>query len=172
MHAGPLDEGEQAVAPLRALAPPVADFVRADAVRRDVHDGGAGGAAARGGEYVLLRLARRADAARELLDRMQASTALLAAAQIRVLGGAVSRVPSEATAYAHRQRRMIVNVAAIYASPDEDPVHRAWVDDAAAALRHGDDGRTSTSSETRAPSASVPRIPVDLGSSRRGQAQL
>jgi FAD/FMN-containing dehydrogenase len=28
VHAGPLEDGEQAVAPLRALAPPVADFVR------------------------------------------------------------------------------------------------------------------------------------------------
>jgi len=79
------------------------------------------------------------DDARELLERTRASTALLAAAQIRVLGGAVSRVPDEATAYAHRQRRIIVNVAAIYASPAEDAVHRAWVDDAAAAIRHGDD---------------------------------
>ena len=29
VHSGPLDEGERAIAPLRALAPPVADFVRA-----------------------------------------------------------------------------------------------------------------------------------------------
>ena len=29
VHAGPLDEGARAVAPLRALATPVADFVRA-----------------------------------------------------------------------------------------------------------------------------------------------
>jgi hypothetical protein len=76
----------------------------------------------------------------ELLERMQASTALLAAAQIRVLGGAVSRVPSAATAYAHRQRRLLVNVAAVYASPTEDLVHRVWVDDTAAALRRGEDG--------------------------------
>ena len=70
---------------------------------------------------------------------MRASKALLAAAQIRVLGGAVSRIPDDATAYAHRQRRIIVNVAAIYASPADDDVHRAWADDAAAALRRGDD---------------------------------
>jgi hypothetical protein len=28
----------------------------------------------------------------------------------------------------------------VYASPDEDPVHRAWVDETAAALRRGEDG--------------------------------
>jgi len=33
-----------------------------------------------------------------------------------------------------------VNVAAIYASPQEDSVHRAWAEDAAAALRRGEDG--------------------------------
>jgi FAD/FMN-containing dehydrogenase len=68
------------------------------------------------------------------------STAQLPAVQIRVLGGAVRRVPSEATAYAHRQRRLMLNVAAVYASPEEDLVHQAWVEDTAAALRSGEDG--------------------------------
>ena len=35
---------------------------------------------------------------------------------------------------------MLVNVAATYVSPDEDAVHRAWAEDAAAALRQGNDG--------------------------------
>jgi FAD/FMN-containing dehydrogenase len=74
-----------------------------------------------------------------LLDRLQASTATLPAAQIRVLGGAAARVPADATAFAHRQRRLMVNVAAVYASAEEDSVHRAWAEDAAAALRHGED---------------------------------
>jgi FAD/FMN-containing dehydrogenase len=34
---------------------------------------------------------------------------------------------------------MIVNVSAVYASPEEDLVHRAWAADAAAALRRGED---------------------------------
>jgi FAD/FMN-containing dehydrogenase len=75
----------------------------------------------------------------ELLDRLRASTAQLPAAQIRVLGGAMSRVPTESTAFAHRQRRLMINVAAMYASPEEDFVHRAWAADAAAALRRGED---------------------------------
>jgi FAD/FMN-containing dehydrogenase len=139
VHAGPLDEGEQAVAPLRTLAPPVADFVRAmpyaEMFTLEAPEGPPRVAA-----NTFFSDSLDAPDAGELLDRMQASTALLAAAQVRVLGGAVSRVPSEATAYAHRQRRMIVNVAAVYASPDEDPVHRAWVDETAAALRRGEDG--------------------------------
>ena len=65
---------------------------------------------------------------------------MLAAAQIRVLGGAVTRVPAEATAFAHRNRRLTVNVAAVYSSPEEDAAHGAWADDAVAALRRGEDG--------------------------------
>ena len=48
----------------------------------------------------------------------QTSTAPLAAVQIRVLGGAVARVPVAATAFAHRERKILVNVAAAYGRPD------------------------------------------------------
>jgi len=137
VHSGSLDEGEKAVAPLRALGP-VADFVRAMPYG-EMFTMQAPEAPPRAVTNTFFSTSFSEDDARELLERTRASTALLAAAQIRVLGGAVSRVPDEATAYAHRQRRIIVNVAAIYASPAEDAVHRAWVDDAAAAIRHGDD---------------------------------
>ncbi len=138
VHAGPLDDGLQAVAPLRALAPPVADFVRAmpftEMFTAEAHD-------------VPPRVVVRTffsdsldeAAARELIARLRTSTAQMTAAQIRVLGGAVARVPSEATAYAHRQRRVMVNVTAAYSSSEEDSVHRAWAEGAAAALRHGED---------------------------------
>ncbi|MGH2935988.1 MAG: FAD-binding oxidoreductase [Gaiellaceae bacterium] len=139
VHAGPLDEGEQAVAPLRALAPPVADFVRAMPYS-EMFTAEAQPAPPHSVIRTFFSDAFDEAAAGELLDRLQASTAQLPAAQIRVLGGAVARVPSEATAFAHRQRRMMVNVAAIYASPEEDSLHRAWADEAAAALRRGDDG--------------------------------
>jgi FAD/FMN-containing dehydrogenase len=139
VHAGPLDEGERAVAPLRALAPPVADLVRAMPYREMFGEEG---------QPVPPRSVARTffsdglgeDAARELLDRLQASTSQMAAAQIRVLGGAVARVPADATAFAHRQRLLTMNVAAIYVSPEEDVVHRAWAEGTADALRRGADG--------------------------------
>jgi FAD/FMN-containing dehydrogenase len=58
----------------------------------------------------------------------------MAAAQLGVLGGAVARVPAEATAFAHRGRRVIANVAAMYQRPDEREVHEAWARDFAAGL--------------------------------------
>jgi FAD/FMN-containing dehydrogenase len=138
VHAGPLDEGVRAVAPLRGLAQPVADFVRAISYTEMF--------AAEAEQEPPCSVSRTffsdafdTDTARELLDRLQASNAQLPAAQIRVLGGAAARVPQDATAYAHRQRRMLINVVAVYASPEEEPVHQAWAEDVAAALRHGED---------------------------------
>ncbi len=138
VHAGALDEGERAVAPLRALAPPLADFVRPMPFG-EMFTAEAPQIPPRAVVRTLFTDSLDEDAARELLDRLRASKAQLPAAQIRVLGGAAARVPSEATAFAHRERRMLVNVAATYVSPDEDAVHRAWAEDAAAALRRGDD---------------------------------
>jgi hypothetical protein len=61
-------------------------------------------------------------------------------AELRALGGAMARVPAEATAFAHRHRRIMVNLAAFYASPADRPRRQAWVDDFAAALDQDNDG--------------------------------
>ncbi len=79
-------------------------------------------------------------AAETIVDHLQASTAPRAVAQIRVLGGAMARVPAEATAFAHRTRRIMVNVAAVYERPDEAAVHEAWATGFAAALRQSEAG--------------------------------
>jgi FAD/FMN-containing dehydrogenase len=77
-------------------------------------------------------------AARAIVDHLQASTAPAAIAQLRVLGGAMARVPAEATAYAHRQRGLMVTLVAVYEHAAETPLHEAWVSDFATALRQGD----------------------------------
>lgn len=138
VHAGPLDEGEQAVAPLRALAPAVADFVRPMQFDEMF--------TAQGPEP-LPRAALRTffsdsldeAAAGELLHRLRTSTAQFPAVGIRVLGGAAARVPAEATAFAHRERRLLVTVSAFYTSPEEDSAHQTWANDTAEALRQGAD---------------------------------
>jgi FAD/FMN-containing dehydrogenase len=76
--------------------------------------------------------------ARTILEYLQASTAPLAVAQLRVLGGAMARVPVEATAFAHRTGRHMAHVAAVYQRPEDAAEHRAWVDRFAAALQDGD----------------------------------
>jgi FAD/FMN-containing dehydrogenase len=78
--------------------------------------------------------------AERILDRLGTSNALMPVAQLRVLGGAMARVPADATAFAHRTSRIMVNIAAVYGSPDEAAVHEAWVSEVAGALRQGDRG--------------------------------
>jgi FAD/FMN-containing dehydrogenase len=139
VHAGPLDDGARAVAPLRALAPPFLDTVRPMRFH-EVFPAEEQRPLPRAAMRTFFSDAFDEAAAGELLDRLRASTAPFPAAQLRVLGGAVARVPAEATAYAHRRRPLLVTVSAFYAAQDEDAGHRAWAREAADALRRGADG--------------------------------
>src|SRR3712207_2113161 len=80
------------------------------------------------------------DVAGTIVEHLHASTAMMAVAQLRVLGGAMARVPDEATAFAHRKRRIMVALGAIYENGEEETVHRQWVEDFAAALYQGESG--------------------------------
>jgi hypothetical protein len=60
-------------------------------------------------------------------------------AQIRALGGAMARVPADATAYAHRTKPMLVNVAAFYQSDAERETRKAWVSEFGRALQPNDE---------------------------------
>ena len=139
VYAGPPEAGERAVAPFRALAPPIADLLRPMPYPEIYPPDDP--------EYRPLAAARTMfvdsigrGEAETILEHLQASTAQMPVAQLRVLGGAMARVPAEATAFAHRTSRIMVNVAAVYGSPDEAQIHEAWVDAAAAALRQADMG--------------------------------
>jgi FAD/FMN-containing dehydrogenase len=72
------------------------------------------------------------------LDEIESSDAVLRAVQVRALGGAMARIPNDATPFAHRERRFMVNVAAFYTTEEERPRRQAWVDQLADALTGGD----------------------------------
>jgi hypothetical protein len=78
--------------------------------------------------------------AETILEHLGTSTAMMGVAQLRTLGGAMARVPVDATAFAHRTNPIMVNVAALYERPDEIAVHGPWVAAFAAALDQGNDG--------------------------------
>jgi len=61
-------------------------------------------------------------------------------AQLRVLGGAMARVPDDATAFAHRQSRIMVNLAAFYDGVDDMDQRERWVTDFHAAIEQDDRG--------------------------------
>jgi FAD/FMN-containing dehydrogenase len=138
VHAGELDAGERAVAPFRALAAPIADMVRPmpyPAIyppEQDYHPTAV--------TRTMFVDAINRDAAETIVEYLQASDASMRVAQLRVLGGAMARVPVEATAFAHRQRRIMVNVTALYQGPEDRAMREAWVVDFADALSQGDDG--------------------------------
>jgi FAD/FMN-containing dehydrogenase len=80
------------------------------------------------------------DAAGTILEHLAASDAPVRVAQLRVLGGAMARVPAEATAFAHRGSRIMATVVCFYQGPADKPGRQAWLEEFAAALRQDDDG--------------------------------
>jgi hypothetical protein len=136
-YAGEVEAGQRAVAPLRALAEPLADLVRPMPYPQMYPPEEEGFHPTAVSRTMLVDAVDR-DATAAIVEHLEASTAPMRVAQLRVLGGAMARVPAEATAFAHRASRLMVNVAAIYGRPEEAEVHEAWVDRFAAVLRDGD----------------------------------
>ena len=139
VYAGDVEAGQRAVAPFRALAEPVADLLRPMKYPEMYPD-------ERGYRPVAVARAMFAGSvgsrqAKTILERIGESSATMAACEIRVLGGAMARVPAGATAFAHRQSRIMINVAAIYdPSTSERSEHAAWARRLSAELDDGDPG--------------------------------
>jgi hypothetical protein len=138
-YAGDAAAAEQALAPFRALAEPIADMLQpmryADMFMAEEE------------EYHPTAVSRTMFVdtvdrfvADTVMRHLEASDAPVRVAQLRVLGGAMARVPAEATAFAHRDSRIMVNLAAFYDGPADRAVRQAWVDDFAAALHQDDRG--------------------------------
>jgi FAD/FMN-containing dehydrogenase len=139
VYTGDLDAGERALAPFRSLATPIADMIRTMPYPQ-IYPPEQPGYHPVGAVRTMFLDSVDQRAAEVIFERLRASTAQMAVAQIRVLGGAMARVPAEATAFAHRTRRIMANVAALYGNPDEAATHEAWVTDFAAALSRGESG--------------------------------
>jgi hypothetical protein len=140
VYAGDAENGERAVAPFRKLATPLADMLKPMKYPEIYQEEG-------GGDYHPVAASRTMfidhvdhSVAETILNHLKASTGSMAVTQLRVLGGAMARVPAEATAFAHRKSRIMVNLAALYENPDEREIHEAWVTEFAATLRQGDNG--------------------------------
>jgi len=99
VYAGKVEVGERAVAPFRALATPLAETIGPKPYPKMYEPVGR-----RPEEVARWMFIDSVDgrAAETIVEHLRASTARMAVAQIRVLGGAMARVPAEATAFAHR----------------------------------------------------------------------
>jgi FAD/FMN-containing dehydrogenase len=133
---GPVEEADAVLAPIRAAAEPLADLLQPMAYP--------GMYGPEDPDYHPLAVSRNlfmdgvdADDARTMVEALRASDSPMRVVQLRPLGGAMARVASGATAFAHRDRAVMANVAAFYAGPEDVEAKTAWVDRLTEALRDG-----------------------------------
>jgi FAD/FMN-containing dehydrogenase len=138
-YAGAVDAGERAIAPFRALAAPIVDMVKPSRYPEmyppedpNYHP------IATARTMFINKVDRRV--ADTIVEHLNSTDAVMRVAQLRVLGGAMARVPVDATAFAHRRSRIMVNVAALYERLDQAATYEPWVNGFAAALDQGDKG--------------------------------
>ncbi|MCU0484055.1 MAG: FAD-binding oxidoreductase [Chloroflexi bacterium] len=135
VHAGDPEAGRAAVAPYRAVARPIADAVAAmpyPAVYSLTEGASEPGRSAHGCVYLPALDERAVDA---ILDALARPSSPMAMVQLRVLGGAVARVAAGDTAYARRDRSVMVVVVVPYLDPAEADRHQAWTAALLGALR-------------------------------------
>ncbi|MCK9793537.1 FAD-binding oxidoreductase [Isoptericola sp. 4D.3] len=138
---GPRDEADAALAPLRDVAAraggALLDGLRPAPYASLLEGGPPGGPVVATGRSFFADGVDETAAA-HLLEQLESCDAMMRAAQLRVLGGAVADVPADATAYPHRAARMVGNVAAV--APDAATAlgYTPWVDALAGRLRQGD----------------------------------
>ena len=138
-YSGDASGGDGAIAPFRALAEPLADMIKPIPYPEmfppedpDYHPTAV--AKTMFIDHVDLPVAQT------IMKFLTASDAEMRVSQLRVIGGAAARVPVEATAYAHRASKIMVNLAAFYEGDDEKARRQAWLDEFAAAIDQGDSG--------------------------------
>lgn len=141
VYAGDIQSGECALAKFRSIAMPLADMLK-PMTYPEIYPPEEGG-----GDYHPVAASRtmfvdRIDraVAETILNHLESSTAMMKVAQLRVLGGAMARVPVDATAFAHRQSKIMVNLAALYNQPEEKEQHEIWVANFEDAIRQSDHG--------------------------------
>ncbi|MFN8411137.1 MAG: FAD-binding oxidoreductase [Anaerolineales bacterium] len=140
VYAGDVTDGEKAFSPFRALATPLADMLRPMSYTEMYPP-------EQGGDYHPVAAGRTMfidhvdlSVAEKILEHLKSSTAMMSVTQLRVLGGAMARIPEDATAFAHRKSKIMVNLAGLYGKPEEKSTHEAWVNNFAKAIEQSDKG--------------------------------
>ena len=132
-YCGDVEEGQRVVDRLRKIDTPLGDMVRPmryaeifPPEQEEFHPIAAS-------RTMFSESIDRNDAV-SILEHLEATSAFMAVAHLRALGGAMAHVPSDATAFAHRDRSLLTNVAALYNAPEEKEQHETWVADLSAEI--------------------------------------
>ncbi len=134
VHAGDLEAGQAALAPYRSVAAPLGEAVAPMPYPAIFELGGPEGRMASVTRSLFLP-ALGAAALDAMLEFMARRSSPMAMVQLRVLGGAVARVPADATAFAFRDQPVMVTIITPFHDPAEAPEHEAWTQGLFDALR-------------------------------------
>jgi hypothetical protein len=138
-YAGNAEDGTRAIAPFRGLATPIVDMVRPMKYPEIFPPEDASYHPTPVGKTLFIDTVDRG-VAHTMIDYLGRSDASMRVVQMRVLGGAMARVPSDATAFAHRDKRILAIVVAFYNGPEDRPIREAWTEAFAGALNQGQSG--------------------------------
>ena len=133
-YAGAEENADLVLAPFRSVAEPIVDMVQPIAYPEIYGPEPEGYHPT----VAIRNLFTDSVDAADVIERLESAEAPMRVAQFRVLGGAIDRVPADATAYAHRGASIMANLVAFYEDPAEKPAREAWVDEFGRELRTGD----------------------------------
>jgi FAD/FMN-containing dehydrogenase len=138
---GSPEEGELALAPLRALAKPIVDNV-AVIPYPEIYQHTAFAAAPHAASIRMMFADDLSDAALDAtLTAVEQATSMVSLVQFRGLGGAMAKVETDATAFAHRNQRYFYSIINVWLDPADDPaVHAAWTESLWQKVRHEGSG--------------------------------
>jgi len=137
-YAGDPATAERALAPLRAVGPPIADVIQPMpyAALFAEQDAPYQGQVVTARNMFVDRIDEPAGTA--ILEHMRQAGTAHTLVQFRVLGGAISKVPADATAFAHRQSSVMVTIARYV--DDDHTAARRWTEGLGQALQQSDRG--------------------------------
>jgi FAD/FMN-containing dehydrogenase len=136
VYAGDPAEGAKVIAPIKALAKPYADLtkpMRYKDIFLPEQEGYHPKAVSKNMHLDTIDLT----VANQIIEWLDKSQAPMKALQFRVLGGAMAQVSDDATAYAHRQNPIMINIATFYETEAQKQERKKWVADFYDALYQG-----------------------------------
>jgi FAD/FMN-containing dehydrogenase len=137
---GSIEDGEKALAPLRALAEPVADTL-APMPYPAIYEYSEEVAARHAAAVRSMFASEISDATIDTILETMATAGPVDIVQFRGLGGAMAAVPTDATAFGQRDKDYLVLIVSCWFDPAEDPApHHAWTESLWEKVRGDGDG--------------------------------
>jgi FAD/FMN-containing dehydrogenase len=128
VYAGEPADGQAAIAPFRQVAEPIIDLAMPMPYPGIYQFTAAAEAPGYGVTRSRFLDVLEDDAIDAMLDAMATAPSPMAMVQLRVLGGAMGRVPADATAFVHRDAPIMVAVLDHYEDPSTEDVQVAWTE--------------------------------------------